>query len=231
VVAMIELNRKHEVSLRKYKSFNATNYKSIPQIQRLSRQQLFEIEVVARVFPFKTNIYVVNELINWNDVPDDPIFRLTFPQRGMLQPHHFHKIAALVKRGANKCEINAAANEIRHQLNPHPAGQMEHNVPHLDGRRLRGLQHKYEHTVLFFPSQGQTCHAYCSFCFRWPQFVGIDEWKFAMKEGELLVAYLREHSEVSDVLFTGGDPMNDISSLCSMPIFPRTKPSASEPNL
>ncbi len=48
------------------------------------------------------------------------------------------------------------------------------------------MQHKYRETVLFFPSQGQTCHAYCSFCFRWPQFVGMDEWKFAMRETELL---------------------------------------------
>jgi len=31
--------------------------------------------------------------------------------------------------------------------------------------------------------------------------------KFAMKEGEQLVQYLKEHSEISDVLFTGGDPM------------------------
>lgn len=46
-----------------------------------------------------------------------------------------------------------------------------------------------------------------SFCFRWPQFVGMDEMKFAMQEGEQLVQYLREHPEITDVLFTGGDPM------------------------
>jgi len=61
--------------------------------------------------------------------------------------------------------------------------------------------------VLFFPGQGQTCHAYCTFCFRWPQFVGMNELKFAMKETELLVEYLLEHREVTDVLFTGGDPL------------------------
>jgi len=61
--------------------------------------------------------------------------------------------------------------------------------------------------VLFFPSQGQTCHAYCTFCFRWPQFVGIDELKFAMREMESLIEYLHRHPEVTDVLFTGGDPL------------------------
>ena len=35
----------------------------------------------------------------------------------------------------------------------------------------------------------------------------MDEMKFAMKEGEQLVQYLKEHQEISDVLFTGGDPM------------------------
>jgi KamA family protein len=69
------------------------------------------------------------------------------------------------------------------------------------------MQHKYRETVLFFPSQGQTCHAYCTYCFRWAQFVGIDELKFASRETESLVAYLREHPEVSSVLFTGGDPL------------------------
>jgi L-lysine 2,3-aminomutase len=84
---------------------------------------------------------------------------------------------------------------------------MEHNVPEIDGVKLTGMQHKYRQTVLFFPAKGQTCHAYCTFCFRWPQFVGMNEWKFAMHETELLVSYLRNHPEVTDVLFTGGDPM------------------------
>jgi L-lysine 2,3-aminomutase len=69
------------------------------------------------------------------------------------------------------------------------------------------MQHKYRETVLFFPSQGQTCHAYCTFCFRWPQFSGMEGLKFAMKEIELLTQYLRNHQEVTDLLFTGGDPL------------------------
>lgn len=125
----------------------------------------------------------------------------------MLLPHHYKLIEDLLDKGASREEIKNAANEIRHQLNPHPAGQLEHNVPKLDDQRLKGMQHKYRETVLFFPSQGQTCHAYCTFCFRWPQFVGMNEFKFAMKESELLVKYLKENPEATDVLFTGGDPL------------------------
>ena len=84
---------------------------------------------------------------------------------------------------------------------------MTHNVPMLDGRPLQGLQHKYRETVLIFPSAGQTCHAYCTYCFRWAQFVGLDDLKFQVQETDDFVAYLAKHPEVSDVLITGGDPM------------------------
>jgi KamA family protein len=191
-----------------YRSFGLHNFRQIPQVQQhLSEEQLFEMEVVGHVLPFKANNYVVNELINWDDVPNDPIFTLTFPNRGMLEPHHFRMMAKAIQDGLPKDKLKAIANEIRLELNPHPAGQMEHNVPEIEGVRLTGIQHKYRETILFFPNHGQTCHAYCTFCFRWPQFVGMDEMKFAMRETELMVKYLKAHPEITDVLFTGGDPM------------------------
>ena len=199
------------------KSYTLTNFRSLPQIQEMSTEKQFEMEVVGNVLPFKTNNYVVEQLIDWKNIPKDPMFVLTFPQKGMLIPQHYEKMASTLKDGADKKTIQEVANEIRLQLNPHPAGQMELNVPTLsDGTKLYGMQHKYKETCLFFPSQSQTCHAYCSFCFRWPQFVGMDEMKFAMKEGEQLVQYLKEHPEISDVLFTGGDPMIMKAKIFSM---------------
>ncbi|MGD8708472.1 MAG: lysine 2,3-aminomutase [Nitrosopumilaceae archaeon] len=190
------------------KSYTLANFREIPQIQKLTEQEQFDMEVVGNVLPFKANNYVIEQLIDWNNIPNDPMYVLTFPQKGMLKQDHFEKMANTLKKNSDKKEIANVANEIRLQLNPHPAGQMELNVPTLkDGTKLYGMQHKYKETCLFFPSQSQTCHAYCSFCFRWPQFVGMDEMKFAMKEGEQLVQYLIEHPEITDVLFTGGDPM------------------------
>jgi KamA family protein len=190
-----------------YVTYNVHNFRDIPQVSRLTEEQRFAIEVVAQVLPFKANNYVVEQLIDWDNVPNDPIFTLTFPQKDMLSPEHFEAVAGLMRGGACRQEIAAKADEIRLTLNPHPAGQMEHNVPVMDDERLTGMQHKYDETVLFFPSAGQTCHAYCTFCFRWPQFVGMGGLKFAMKEAGELVAYLEEHPRVSDVLITGGDPM------------------------
>ena len=191
----------------KYNSFMLHNFRNIPQLKLISSELIEAIETVGSVLPFKTNNYVVDNLIDWNNVPDDPMFKLTFPQKDMLIPEHYKQMNSIIKSGADKAAIKEAANKIRLTLNPHPAGQLEHNVPMIEGEKLYGMQHKYRETVLFFPSQGQTCHAYCTFCFRWPQFVGMEDLKFASKEAELLVKYVKEHTEVTDVLFTGGDPL------------------------
>lgn len=192
---------------RVLKSYTLHNFLTIPQITSLSKEMVKDIEVVGRVLPFKTNNYVVDELIDWDNLDTDPIFTLNFPRRGMLEKKHYTTVERLLNEhtGDNR-ELNEKIQQIRLSLNPNPAGQ-EHNVPYLGEIKLKGIQHKYPETVLFFPSQGQTCHAYCTFCFRWPQFSGMSGLKFAMKEADLLFKYLRLHTEVTDVLFTGGDPM------------------------
>lgn len=179
---------------------------TLPALQRLSPATRAEMRRVARVLPFRTNRYVVDELIDWARVPDDPLFQLTFPQPDMLAPGDR---AALVRaeHAADPAALDAAVRAVRRRLNPHPAGQASLNVPTLRGRPLPGLQHKYRETVLFFPAQGQTCHAYCTYCFRWPQFVETDAPRFASRETDDLIAYLRAHPDVSSVLITGGDPM------------------------
>jgi len=192
----------------KFRTFGVNNFKKIPQITTyLTEEQVEAIEVVGNVLPFKVNTYVLDELIEWDNVPNDPIYVLTFPQKEMLQEDHFNAVRDALRNEIPKNDLKALVNDIRMELNPHPAGQMEYNVPMIEDVKLTGIQHKYRETMLFFPNQGQTCHAYCTFCFRWPQFVGIDELRFAMKESELMVKYLKAHPEITDVLFTGGDPM------------------------
>jgi L-lysine 2,3-aminomutase len=191
----------------RYRAITRTSVTQTPEWASLAPDVREAVLAVSTVLPFRTNAYVMRELINWSRVPNDPLFQLTFPQRGMLSEDDYTNMMRLVASDAPRETIEREANRIRRTLNPHPAGQMTHNVPIWRGQPLAGVQHKYRETVLFFPSHGQTCHAYCTFCFRWAQFVGIDELKFANNEIEQLVGYLREHREVTNVLFTGGDPM------------------------
>ncbi len=191
----------------KYQVYARHNFRKIPAYERISKEQIHSINVVSEVLPFKTNNYVVNELIDWDNYEDDPMFILNFPQKEMLHPKQFLAISGMIQDNTGKTDLAEFVKHVRYSLNPHPAGQLDQNVPTFRGTRLSGIQHKYRETMLFFPTQGQTCHAYCTFCFRWPQFTGQNDLKFAMKHTNLLIGYLKENPSITDVLFTGGDPM------------------------
>lgn len=190
-----------------YRLYNFKNLDRIAPLRDQPARLKQGIKTAASVFPFRVNNYVIEELIDWDAVPDDPIFRLTFPQPEMLDAPDRRQMEALWDQKAPKEAIQQAARRIQMKLNPHPAGQMELNVPIENGQVFEGMQHKYPETVLFFPSQGQTCHAYCTYCFRWAQFAGIDKLRFSCRDPRRLVTYVRRHPEVTDVLFTGGDPL------------------------
>jgi len=191
----------------KYHAYARHNFHKIPTYGRLSQGHIQDINIVSEVLPFKTNNYVIKELIDWDNYENDPMFILNFPQKSMLKPSQYTALSKMVAMNSSKSDLAEYVNELRLTLNPHPAGQLEHNVPTLKGNKLTGIQHKYRETMLFFPTQGQTCHAYCTFCFRWPQFTGLSELKFAMKQSNLVVSYLKENPSITDVLITGGDPM------------------------
>ena len=191
----------------RFKPITKRNIFDVPQWELLDHNRRQAILTLSLVLPFRTNRYVIEELIDWDNIPDDPIFQLTFPQRRMLDPTDFEELQSLMLEGADDDELQTLANQIRRRMNPHPSGQMEHNVPVLDGRKLSGMQHKYRDTLLFFPTQAQTCHAYCTFCFRWAQFVGDKSIKFESSSVDDLVNYISAHPEISDLLLTGGDPM------------------------
>ncbi|MEM1179369.1 MAG: lysine 2,3-aminomutase [Acidobacteriota bacterium] len=190
----------------RFRGLNARSLRAEPEWQLLTPEAREAVEVVSTVLPFRVNRHVLRQ-IDFSRAPDDPIFQLTFPQPGMLDAADYRRMADLVRGGAPRQRIETAAREIRRTLNPHPSGQATDNVPTLDGRPLAGMQHKYRETVLFFPAAGQTCHAYCTFCFRWAQFVDGGEAAFRASESRDLLDYLSRRREVTDLLVTGGDPL------------------------
>ncbi|ESK92528.1 l-lysine -aminomutase [Moniliophthora roreri MCA 2997] len=104
----------------------------------------------ASVFPMRANNYVVEELIDWSRVPDDPIFKLVFPQPDMLEPDQLHAVRSAIERGASKSELRDLAAQFT--------------------------------------------------------AVGSDQ-QFQSKDVTQLVDYLKANRDVTDILFTGGDPM------------------------
>ena len=227
------------ITPKKFKNITKSSIRSIfekyaPENAWL-RENLERFESLAEVLPFRTNNYVVEDLIDWKNVPNDPIFRLNFPQPNMLNGSSetineaLNRITELKQQGVKGKRIRTVADEIRAHLNPHPAKQKSMNVPVKNKQPVqqddmdygsktdpgtggtldyeKGVQHKYRETVLFFPSEAQYCHSYCTYCFRWAQFVGSEGLQFASNDLEELLTYLRANKHVTDVLFTGGDPM------------------------
>ncbi len=70
-----------------------------------------------------------------------------------------------------------------------------------------GLVHRYPDRVLFLTTG--TCSTYCRYCTR-ARVVGNPggEYQFSVSQWEKALAYLEEHSEVRDVLLSGGDPLS-----------------------
>ena len=74
---------------------------------------------------------------------------------------------------------------------------------------MKGVQHKYPHTVLLLCNE--VCGAYCRYCFRKRLFMNDnDEASLDISEG---LAYIKAHPQVTNVLLTGGDP----SSVYALP--------------
>jgi lysine 2,3-aminomutase len=69
-----------------------------------------------------------------------------------------------------------------------------------------GLVHRYPDRVLFLVTG--TCSTYCRYCTR-SRMVGNPggEYGFSTRQWEQAIAYLEAHTEVRDVLLSGGDPL------------------------
>ena len=56
----------------KFQALTRRNLDSISQYGNVTGDDLFAMKVVSAVLPFRTNRYVIEHLIDWDRVPDDP---------------------------------------------------------------------------------------------------------------------------------------------------------------
>jgi len=69
---------------------------------------------------------------------------------------------------------------------------------------ISGLQHKYRSTAVILASD--SCGGYCRYCFRKRLFIHPEQ-KEVLRDYETAFKYIREHSEINNVLITGGDAL------------------------
>lgn len=64
---------------RKYRIFTRQDIDRIPHLRHLPESRRRAMKAISAVLPFRVNSYVVEKLIDWSAVPDDPIYKLVFP--------------------------------------------------------------------------------------------------------------------------------------------------------
>ena len=188
----------------KYSSINRSDLVTLAPFNTLPGELTTQINTVSKVLPFRVNAHILT-LIDWKTVPEDPIFRLIFPDKAFLSPEDYQTLRALdTKDSTEKQEF---LNHFYQELRPNPSNQLQ-NIPLVDGNPLEGVQHKYRETVLIFPQSGQTCYAFCSYCFRWEQFAeDMPKQQLLPRNIHSLLSYLRKRQDVTDIILTGGDPL------------------------
>jgi KamA family protein len=73
----------------------------------------------------------------------------------------------------------------------------------LENTKFRGLQHKYPQTGLIL--MANSCWVHCRYCFR-KRLVGVSVDEIVHDWSQIL-EYLSEHTEITNVLLSGGDPL------------------------
>lgn len=69
---------------------------------------------------------------------------------------------------------------------------------------VKGLVHRYPTKVLIFPSN--YCGSYCRYCFR-RKLKRNTEDLLTTNDYDKIVAYLKDHDKINEVIFSGGDPL------------------------
>jgi L-lysine 2,3-aminomutase len=83
---------------RRFRAYSAKHLDDLVARAGLDAAERLAVRAVATVLPFRTNDYVVESLIDWAAAPDDPIYRLVFPQADMLPVEDIGPIADLLAR-------------------------------------------------------------------------------------------------------------------------------------
>jgi lysine 2,3-aminomutase len=93
----------------------------------------------------------------------------------------------------NERELHSLAHEM-----PDPIGDAAHSP-------VKGIVHRYPDRVLL--KAAHSCPVYCRFCFR-REMIGSKGDALSASELDAAIDYVRSHSQIWEVILTGGDPLS-----------------------
>ena len=113
-----------------------------------------------------------------------------------------HTYVARMQRGDINDPLLKQVLPIQAELEHHPAFSMD-PLGEKPKNQQAGVIHKYRDRLLFIVSN--TCAVNCRFCFR--RHFPYDENRLNRQQWEAALEYVRQDKEVSEVIFSGGDPL------------------------
>jgi len=181
----------------KYHEFTYKNIDSLKDFCPIPDKTLQQLKLLASVFPFKTNNYVISNLINWENLENDPVYITNFPQPSFLN-EELKKLLDSCEYGNSLCEMKFSI-KIRQSI----ISQMKPAEEIFNNELPNGLYHRFPHTLMLFPAEARFCHGICTYCFRWG--IHQDRTSFSYNDPLLPVRFIKKNEEISDVLISGGD--------------------------
>ena len=97
-------------AVTKFIPYTQRTISKAPQWEKFTPEMKHTVEVLSQVLPFRVNQYILDELIDWDNIPDDPIFRLTFPHREMLRENEFSQLSDALRQNKDEASLQMIIN-------------------------------------------------------------------------------------------------------------------------
>jgi lysine 2,3-aminomutase len=199
--------------------------KQIPSIGRAARKPALRFPVNSPTKAFYRRFYPGTSVTEWNDWHWQlqhrirsleelaRIFRLCEDERSAVQAHTGPLPVGITPYYASLMSRDDPAEPLRrtHIMTRAEGirmpGESDDPLAEDHDTAAPGIVHRYPDRVLFLTTG--TCATYCRYCTR-ARAVGNPggEYQFSPKQWEKALAYLEAHTEVRDVLLSGGDPLS-----------------------
>lgn len=191
-----------------FKSFNNNTFSSTKYYKGLPAEEKENFDLLSKVFHFKINNFVAENLIDWNKAPEDPIYRMVFPRKEMLNDQDYGYLRAIENYGISPKLKRRFLEKLKQKMSPKLVST-EASTPKEGGVQLEGMYNTFRTDLSLFPApMSITCHSYCNYCFRWIMFNNRELQKSTTyQDPDFPISWLRANPQVSDVLFTGADPL------------------------
>lgn len=140
------------------------------------------------------------------------LFRLSPDERAALEQHKTGLPVGITPYYASLMGLDDPSEPLRRTHIPvgqeylKTSGEADDPLGEDHDTSVPGLVHRYPDRVLFLTTG--TCSTYCRYCTR-SRMVGQagGEYQFSTRQWEQALAYIEAHTEIRDVLLSGGDPL------------------------